>query len=174
MEHQMSKSEKDTREGLQTLLAREHRELDQVFEALLAALQADAREDALQLWAAFDDGLCRHMALEERELLPLLRRVNAPEVEALLKEHDEIRARLTELGVGIDLHAIRTQTVRDFVQQLRRHARREDTLAYRWAKDNVPAARQEEMRRALQVARALRRRVMDLAQKVKSGVSASL
>src|SRR5687767_3753531 len=45
---------------LRALLAREHRELDQPFEALLNALHADARDDALRLWSAFDDGLCRH------------------------------------------------------------------------------------------------------------------
>jgi hemerythrin-like domain-containing protein len=169
----MPKSEKDTPEGLRALLAREHRELDQLFEALLNALQADARDDALRLWSAFDDGLCRHMALEEKHLLPLLQQQDAREVEELLKEHEDIRAKLAELGVGVDLHEIRVQTVSDFVEQLRRHARREDALAYRWAQQNVSAAQQAEIRRALDAARALRQRVMDVGRKARANVTSA-
>jgi hemerythrin-like domain-containing protein len=169
----MPKTERDTPEGLRALLARDHRELDRLFEALLNALQADAREDALRLWSAFDDGLCRHMTLEEKHLLPLLRKQDAREVEALLAEHDEIRAKLAELGVGVDLHEIRVQTVSDFVEQLRRHASREDALAYRWAQQNVPAAQQTEIRSALAAARALRQRVLELGRKAKGNVTAT-
>jgi hemerythrin-like domain-containing protein len=169
----MPKSEKDTPEGLRALLAREHRELDQLFEALLNALQADARDDALRLWSAFDDGLCRHMALEEKHLLPLLEQQDAREVEGLLKEHEDIRAKLAELGVGVDLHEIRVQTVSDFVEQLRLHARREDALAYRWAQQNVPAAQQTEIRSALDAARALRQRVMEVGRKAKAHVAST-
>lgn len=169
----MSKSQRDTPEGLRALLARDHRELDQLFEALLNALQADAREDALRLWSAFDDGLSRHMALEEKHLLPLLQQQDAREVEALLREHADIRAKLADLGVGVDLHEIRVQTVSDFVEQLRRHASREDALAYRWAQQNVPAPQQMEIRSALDATRALRQRVMELGRKAKASVTST-
>jgi len=161
----MSKSERGTPDGVGALLAREHQELNQLFDALLDALQADARDDALRLWSAFDDGLCRHMALEEKELLPLLRQQDAREVDALLAEHDEIRAQLAELGVGVDLHEIRVQTVSDFIEQLRRHAAREDALAYRWAQANLPAAQRDVMRRALAAARVTRQSVLDTRRK---------
>lgn len=169
----MSKSQRDTPEGLRALLARDHRELNQLFEALLNALQADAREDALRLWAAFDDGLCRHMALEEKDLLPLLHQEDAREVEALLEEHEQIRTKLADLGVGVELHQIRVQTVSDFIEQLRRHASREDALAYRWAQQNVPAAQQEQVRSALAAAQVLRQRVMELGRRVKASVTSS-
>jgi hemerythrin-like domain-containing protein len=169
----MPKSQRDTPEGLRALLARDHRELDQLFEALLSALQADARDDALRLWSAFDEGLCRHMAVEEKHLFSLLGQQDAREVEALLREHDDIRAKLAELGVGVDLHEIRVQTVSDFVEQLRRHASREDALAYRWAQQNVPVAQQNEIRTALDAARALRQRLMELGRKAKGNVTAN-
>jgi hemerythrin-like domain-containing protein len=165
----MSKSPRDTPEGVRTLLTRDHRELDQLFDALLAALRADARDDALRLWSAFDDGLWRHMALEENELLPLMKQHDEREVAALLKEHQEIRAKLADLGVGIDLHEIPVQTVSDFVEQLRRHASREDALAYRWAQANLPVAQQDAVRNALAATRAVRQRVLDLLDKVKKG-----
>lgn len=163
----MPKSERSTPEGLRASLARDHRELDQLFDALLNALQADAREDALRLWSAFDDGLCRHMALEEKHLLPLLQQQDAREVEALLREHHEIRAKLAELGVGVDLHEIRVQTVSDFVEQLRRHASREDALAYRWAQQNLSQAEQKDIQGAIDAARALRQRVAELVKRTK-------
>jgi len=167
----MSKSESDSPGGLRALLVRDHQELDHLFEALLDALQADARQEALQLWTAFDDGLCQHMALEEEELLPLLRRHDPQEVEALLREHDEIRAKLAELGVGVDLHEIRVQTVSDFIEQLRRHAQREDALAYRWSQQNLPSASEDVVRKALAAARALRQRALQLGKKVRISVA---
>lgn len=171
--HPMAKSREETREAIHTVLARDHRELDQLFDALLEALQADAREDALRLWAAFDDGLCRHMALEEGHILPSLSEQEPAEVKALLEEHEQIRAKLHELGVGIDLHEIRVQTVSDFIEQLRRHASREDELAYRLAQQRVPSAQQDELRGALASGRALRQRLLELGRKVKSQAAAA-
>jgi hemerythrin-like domain-containing protein len=161
----------DTPEGLRALLARDHRELDQLFDALPNALRADAREDALRLWAAFDDGLCRHMALEEKHILPALRRQNAEEVARLSREHDEIRAKLAELGVGVDLHAISAQIVSDFIEQLRSHAQREEALAYRWAEANLPVAEQQKLRTGLSAASALRQRLIELGRKAKARVT---
>ena len=160
-------------QGLRELLARDHRELDRVFDALSSALRADAREDALRLWGAFEDGLCRHMALEEREILPFLRKQDPAEVDALLAEHQEIRAKLTELGVGVDLHEVGCQAVDDFISQLRAHARREEALAYRWAEEHVPPPQQQKIRAALGVAQAVRRRLRELGRKTKAHVTST-
>jgi hemerythrin-like domain-containing protein len=162
----------DTPEGLRALLARDHRELDQLFDALPNALRADAREDALRLWAAFDDGLCRHMALEERHILPVLGQQDAEEVARLSREHDEIRAKLAELGVDVDLHTISAQMVSDFIGQLRSHAQREEALAYRWAEANLPVAEQQKIRTGLSAASALRQRLIELGRKAKARVTA--
>lgn len=167
----MSKSEKP--DGIRALLTRDHGELQKLFDALLDALAADARDDARRLWTAFDDGLCRHMALEEEHVLPLLRRHDPREVEELLAEHERIRAQLAEFGVGVDLHQIRVQTVSDFIEQLRRHASRENELAYRWAQENVPAAQQDALRSAIAAGRAVRERLVELGRRVKSGVAAA-
>jgi len=159
--------------GLRALLSRDHQELEQLFTSLLEALRADARVEVSRLWSALDAGLYRHMATEQQEVLPLLRQEDAREAAALLAEHDEIRAKLTELGMGIDLHEIVVQTVVDFVEQLRRHARREDALACRWAEQHQPARRQAEVPGALATARALRQRLLGLGRKAKASVSPS-
>jgi hypothetical protein len=166
----MSNTENES-EGLRELLVRDHRELDRIFEALSSALQADARDDALRLWGVFEDGLCRHMALEEKDVLPPLSKQEPREVEVLLKEHDEIRAKLLDLGVGVDLHQVGCDAVNDFIAQLRLHARREEALAYRWAEAHVRAPEQQNIRAALGVAQALRQRLSQLGRKAKARVA---
>jgi hemerythrin-like domain-containing protein len=160
------------RESLRTLLRQDHQELERTFQALLDALRADARNDVLKFWAAFDDGLCQHMALEEQHVLPALREQDAREADALSKEHDEIRMKLAELGPGVDLHEIRAETVSDFVEQLRRHANREDALAYRWAEHHLPSSERAILRTRLGTARFLRQRLTELGRTARARLAA--
>jgi hemerythrin-like domain-containing protein len=155
-------------EGVWALLAREHDRLDQLFEQLLGALRADAREDAMRLWTAFDEGLCEHMQFEEKVVLPALRTAEPREAAALAEEHEQIRAKLAELGVALDLHEVRAETVADFVEQLRRHARREDALAYQWAERHLDAEDRKALKHRSDTARMVRQRLCDLTQMVKS------
>lgn len=118
---------------LRVTLREDHERLDKLFADLLAAFRADAREDAARLWNEFDMGLRHHMEIEERHIFPAFSNVNAPEAAALLGEHERIRARLLELGIGVDLHLTRDYQVEEFVRDLRFHAAREDALMYQWA-----------------------------------------
>jgi hemerythrin-like domain-containing protein len=157
----------DAQETLGTLLTRDHQRLDQVFTALLNALQADAREDVLRLWAAFDDGLSLHMALEEEHILPALRERDPVLADALSREHQTIRLMLAELGVAVDLHQIRAETVSDFIDQLRRHASREEALVYRWADENLSAPEKALLRTRLDTATFLRKQLAKLGRRAK-------
>jgi hemerythrin-like domain-containing protein len=157
-------------EGLRATLIRDHERLDQLFDALVQALRADARDDALRLWAAFDDGLCRHMALEERHLLRAFAIVDPREAAELLKEHDEIRAKLAELGIGVELHQIGVDVVSTFVEQLRQHARREDALAYRWA-ERLPPETKRQLQASLGAGKAARERIDELSRRVRGDVA---
>ena len=128
--------------GLRQRLARDHERLDQLFEELRAAFDADARHDAARLWGELDQGLGAHMDFEERHILPVFRAVDRREADELLREHELIRRRLIELGVGVDLHLLRVEVVVDFIALLRAHARREDALLYRWAEKELPESAQ--------------------------------
>jgi hypothetical protein len=128
--------------GLRQRLAGDHERLDQLFEALRAAFDADAPQDAARLWGELDRGLGAHMDFEERHVLPAFRAVDQREADDLLREHELIRRRLIEFGVGVDLHLLRVEVVADFIALLRAHARREDALLYRWAERELPAAAQ--------------------------------
>ena len=130
--------------GLRGELSRDHERLDQLFSDLRAAFDADAREDAARLWGELDRGLSAHLEFEERHVLPAFRAVDSAEGDRLLREHDLIRHRLTELGVAVDLHTVRAEIVADFIALLRAHAHGEDDLLYRWAERELPASTQEK------------------------------
>jgi hemerythrin-like domain-containing protein len=134
---------------LRRTLHEDHERLDKLFADLLAAFQADAREDAACLWSAFDRGLRTHMELEERDLFPAFTTVNAPEAAALLREHDRIRQRLLDLGIGVDLHLTRDYQVEEFVRDLRAHAAREDALLYQWAQRELHPTVRASLRQRL-------------------------
>lgn len=134
---------------LQTLLRHDHDRLDKLFEDLVAAFRADARDEAAQLWTAFDAGLLAHFDLEEKRVLPEFTKAYPVEAAALAREHTEIRALLDELGIGVDLHLTRADSVAHFVEVLKKHAKREDALMYRWARANLVEGDQATIRTQL-------------------------
>ena len=162
----------DQRRGLRARLARDHERLDQIFEQLLAALRADAREDVLRLWTLFDDGLCRHMALEEQYLLPELARDEPREAAVIAREHANMRSTLAELGVGIDLHQIPVDLVSEFIDQLRQHALREDAIAYRWSEGegHLSAPASQQLQSGLEEHTLLRQKLVELGRMARAHV----
>lgn len=127
----------DRRTHLRAALTAEHAALDRLFHEVLQAFRADARVEAGRLWNLFDRRLQAHMTMEERHLLPVFEQVDAPEAAALRREHDKLRSRLLQLGIGVDLHLTRDKQVEEFIEELEAHARREDALLYRFAEENL-------------------------------------
>jgi hypothetical protein len=120
----------------------DHAEISALFDEVLAAFKSGDRDLAALVFTRFERRLEAHLALEDELLLPPLRRVDPDEAAALSADHEWIRAQLTELGIGVDLHLTRATWVAAFVEKLRAHARREDALLYRWADDpTVPIDR---------------------------------
>lgn len=135
--------------NLQAWLARDHQRLDALFERLLAAFHADARSELCPLWTEFDSRLRAHLALEEEHILPELARVDPVEARALIEEHVQIRQRLSELDIAVDLHLARQPAIGALVELLRAHAKREDELMYRWAASHIEPAKQRTIISAL-------------------------
>ena len=123
-----------------------HEHLNTLFSQLLDALAANA-PDARELWTKLDHELLAHMEAEERFVLPAFARIDREEALALLREHGRIREQLLELGVAVDLHCIRLEQSRAFIETLRAHAGREDNLLYRWADTRLDARLGEATRR---------------------------
>jgi hemerythrin-like domain-containing protein len=125
---------------LRTLLMKDHARLEKLFQALVAAFRSGDRDEAAALWNEFESGLERHMALEDRLILPHFAKVHPAEAAALVREHALIRNSVSELGIGVDLHCTNADTVERFVRALNDHAKREDNLMYPWARANLDAA----------------------------------
>lgn len=127
----------------------DHRELEDLFAQLLDAFAANDGGKVAHLWNEFDDHLTKHLEAEERFLIPQLFASNPREARTILREHRHIRSRLVEAGVGVDLHIVRLEMVRGFVEELRAHARHEDDILYRWADENLGVSEQSALLAAL-------------------------
>ena len=120
----------------------DHAELEDLFAGLLDAFEANDREGITQLWNAFDDRLAKHLEIEERFMIPQLFASRPRDARAILEEHRHIRSRLVELGCDVDLHTLRPETARGFIEELRAHARHEEDVLYRWADEHLPPTEQ--------------------------------
>jgi hemerythrin-like domain-containing protein len=116
-----------------------HQDIERAFEALAARAHEGDPVALRAEWTAFEAELESHLDMEERELIPLFCEQHPEEARALCDEHAEIRAALTQLGIDLDLHALRADAVTAFVEKLRAHARREDRLLYPWVERHPPA-----------------------------------
>lgn len=75
-------------------MTRSHACLRDQLAQLLAAMEANSREDVARLWTELDHGLLAHMEAEERFVLPVFAHVDAREAHALLREHGLLREQL--------------------------------------------------------------------------------
>jgi Hemerythrin HHE cation binding domain len=137
------------RRNLRILLVRDHERLERLFVKLLDEFREGDPDDLRATWTHFETGLFAHLAAEERYLMPLFARVEPDEAAALLAEHGSFRKMLNDLGVGVDLHAVRLDVAEEFVESLRSHAHREDQLLYRWAERELEQSGQEAVERDL-------------------------
>jgi len=117
----------------------DHRRLDRLFEALLNRVHVDDAAAVRETWALLEQGLMTHMEAEERDMIPLCARHDPVEAATTLAEHAKVRSLLAELGVMLDLHALREEKVKELIGFLRAHASREDAALYRWADRELPA-----------------------------------
>jgi iron-sulfur cluster repair protein YtfE (RIC family) len=108
----------------------DHRRLEALMNHVLEASAGDDREELAGLWDQFDAQLLAHMEAEEAHLIPVLQLTSERDARALTQEHKLIRERLAELGVAVDLHAVRLTMVKQFIDELQAHAAHEDALLY--------------------------------------------
>jgi hypothetical protein len=97
----------------------DHQRLERVFETLLNYVHVDDREGMQAAWDDFERGLSAHLEVEEAEMIPVLDRDNQEEAAAIRRDHAMIRRTLAELGVRLDIHLLREETVEAFVRLLR-------------------------------------------------------
>jgi hemerythrin-like domain-containing protein len=152
--------------GPADLLAEHHRALDEQLDRLVAQAQSLDAADLRAEWTAFERELLRHLEQEEAEILPGFARYDAAEALAILAEHAEIRRALLDLGMSLDLHCLRAETVGDFAQRLKAHAHREDGALYAWASSHVEPSTWQSIKRSLKTVARAGRRVSRLGERI--------
>jgi hemerythrin-like domain-containing protein len=115
----------------------DHDKLERLLDRVIEAFEDGDRERVATTWTEFDRDLQLHLAAEEQYLVPALLERNRRAAQAVLAEHQHFRARLTELGAGVDLHIVDLRVVRAFVDELRAHARHEDRVLYLGADEQM-------------------------------------
>jgi hemerythrin-like domain-containing protein len=118
--------------SIDTRLREEHAVLDARFEDLCARARRGDWSDVDEVWDDFTDDLEAHLAYEEHDLFPLLVEQAPALAKRLVAQHEMIRRRLVELGIEIQLHTVRAQTLVQLVDMLREHARLESEQLYPW------------------------------------------
>jgi hemerythrin-like domain-containing protein len=120
------------------VLQEDHRRIHALLDHLIACVRADDREAEIESWNRAEKALLQHLDVEEMFVFPALMQGHAKEVEALLREHTELRRQLGEIGLSLDLHTARAEAIESFCANLREHAEREDSLAYPQAEQRLP------------------------------------
>ena len=138
-------------ESLRDRLTADHLRLDALFDDVLKRLALDDRDETRAAWGEFEKGLLAHLEAEEKFILPRFAKDHELEASVIRREHGAFRETLAELGVMVDLHAIRMNAANDFVRSLREHARREDALMYRWAQENLAQEARAEVLNSLRL-----------------------
>lgn len=128
-----------TMRALHARLRQEHAELDAALDQLIQAFETGDQVIARTAFRAFDRRLSQHLRIEDDLLLPDFANVDRVEAELLASEHRTIRAKADELAIGGDLHAARLPVLRELVDLLRSHAKREDAMLYRWVEESLAA-----------------------------------
>ena len=113
----------------------DHAEIEALVGDVTNAFRCGDRAVAAEAYGRLEKRLLAHIAREDELFLAVLERSDPDEASALAAEHAKIRARLFELGVGVELHYTRDTVIAELVEMLRIHARREEALLYRWAEE---------------------------------------
>lgn len=114
-------------------LRSDHDELEGLAKRALAIVEEGDSEEVRALLASIENRLEEHMAGEERELIPRYAEEKPDDAAALLAEHANFRRIFNELAIAGDLHLVRLERVKELVDALSAHAKRENVGLYRWA-----------------------------------------
>jgi hemerythrin superfamily protein len=131
-------------------LADHHERIEEACRDLLSETFADDPRALCHRWRAFEAEVLDHMAAEEEVVLPACARFAPAEVEAIRVEHERLRDLLGQVGMEVELHAVRADTVQRLIGCLEEHARREELALYPWAKHNLSPQRLEALRERIE------------------------
>jgi len=134
-------------------LCDDHQRLDALYEAWLNGVHVNDAEVEERAWSELDRQLAAHLEAEDTHLLPLFDAFDPAEAAAIRAEHVRIRQLAAELGVLLDIHAVRETKAAELIAFLRTHAAREEAKLYPWANRALPEAPRQSFLQRLREAR---------------------
>ncbi len=111
----------------------DHIEFEASLERLRSFSEAGDVELALGEWNELEAAMLRHIDAEEMFLLPGYARDEPAEAAMLQSEHADVRRQLGEIGLALDLHALRLSQIDELFRSVARHVARESRTLYAWA-----------------------------------------
>ena len=145
------------RGAVRHLLRHDHVGLVQLFDDVLALLRENDRDQIRAAWTMFESALTAHLQAEEALIFPAFRMVDPVEVQALSNDHARFRKNLDELGIAVDLHMVRADAAREFIDSLKAHSKREDACMYPWAESHLDHVDEQRLHERLRAGHAARR-----------------
>lgn len=124
-------------------LRADHEGFEERLETLSRTAHEGDWEDVDEIWGPFEKDFRAHMEFEERELFAGFAATGpdpADVVKTLREQHDDMREQLSQLGIEIQLHAIRAETIDAFVKAIRLHSTVESAHFYPWVDGQLEKA----------------------------------
>lgn len=133
-------------ERIRSVLLGEHVRLEAAMTELANSVEGADPAALTADWRRFERALIDHLELEEHDILPAVEPIDPSAIARVREDHAAIRTLVDELGVEVELHTLREETVDRFLALLRAHAAHEDATIYRAA----DALRSSELARRIE------------------------
>jgi len=92
----------------------------------------------IEQYRILERAMLEHLEFEEAAILPDYAVAHPADAAAIRDDHAAIRNLLFHMGVEVELHVIRLDTLLHLLDTLRAHAAREETAMYPWAQVHLP------------------------------------
>ncbi|HEX3758460.1 MAG TPA: hemerythrin domain-containing protein [Kofleriaceae bacterium] len=116
---------------------------------MVAAGFADEPGELIRQWGDIEHQLYDHMMAEEHFLFPAYQRDEPENAQVLRAQHARLRDHAMQIGVAVELQAVRMEQIEAFLAELQAHARCEEAALYRWADRHVADDDRHRMREYL-------------------------
>lgn len=140
--------------GPRLLLADHHRQIEEACRALRARAYEDCPRVLMEQYRVLERAVLEHLVAEETVILPDYTRHDPEAAYAIRDEHAAIRQLLLRIGVEVELHVVRLETLQSLIDTLHAHAAREDVSMYPWAQVHLPLSTKRRL--FVRIGRSLR------------------
>lgn len=139
---------------MQRLLVEHHRALETACQTLLAQTYLDDPRELVFHYRAFERATLEHLAAEDDLILPDYAERVPDDARSIRDDHAAIRQLLFRIGIDVELHVVRVDTVKELIEKLQVHAAHEDAAMYPWAQDHLPLSTRRQL--FVRIGRSLR------------------